>query len=199
LGTGALFFEDDAVGLMPDDRRRPIHSAVSEHPTAGWTAHQLVEAFPWDSAPRYVLRDRDGMYGDRSREAATSLGTREALTPPQSPWRNAHVERLIGSIRRECLDHVIEFNEAGRRRILKSYIDYYDHTRTNLSLGSDSPVPRTIQPPELGRVVELSYLKWEDSNIASIRAARGPNGPRNPYHYYYVQPVTLVRKASAFR
>jgi transposase InsO family protein len=144
--------------ILDHDRRRPIHFAVTEHPTAEWTAHQLLEAFPWDSAPRYLLRDRDGIYGEKFREAATSLGIREVLTAPQSPWQNAYVERLIGSIRRECLDHVIVFNDAGLRRVLKSYFDYYDRTRTHLSLGKDSPVPRSIQPSELGRVVELPQV-----------------------------------------
>ncbi len=144
--------------ILDHDRRRPFHFAVTEHPTAEWTAHQLLEAFPWDSAPCYLLRDRDGIYGEKFRDAATSLGIWEVLTAPQSPWQNAYVERLIGSIRRECLDHVIVFNEAGLRRILKSYFNYYDHTRTHLSLVKDSPVPRTVQPPELGRVVEFDEV-----------------------------------------
>ena len=143
------------VVILDHDRRRPIHFAATEHPTAELTAHQLLEAFPWDSAPHYLLRDRDGIYGEQFREAATSLGIREVLTAPQSPWQNAYVERLIGSIRRECFDHVIMFNEAGLRRVLKSYFDYYDHTRTHLALDKDSPVLRNIQPPEVGRVVEL--------------------------------------------
>src|ERR1017187_7425358 len=141
--------------ILDHDRRRPIHFAVTEHPTAEWTTHQLLEAFPWDSAPRYLLRDRDGIYGEKFREAATSLGIREVLTAPQSPWQNPYVERLIGSIRRECLDHVIVFNEAGLRRVLKSYFDYYERSRTHLSLEKDAPIPRKIQPPELGRVVAL--------------------------------------------
>jgi len=88
--------------ILAHDRRRPIHVAVTEYPTAEWVAHQLLEAFPWDSAPRYLVRDRDGSYGERFREAAQWLGIREVLTAPQSPWQNAYVERLIGSIRREC-------------------------------------------------------------------------------------------------
>ena len=88
-------------------RRRPVHFAVTPNPTAEWAAHQLMEAFPWDSAPRYLLRDRDGTYGDMFRETARWMGIREVLTAPQSPWQNPYVERLIGSIRRECLDHII--------------------------------------------------------------------------------------------
>jgi Integrase core domain len=105
-----------------------------------WFAKKLLEAFPWDSAPRYLLRDRDGSYGEKFREAARWLGIREILTAPQSPWQNAYVERLIGSIRRECLDHVIILNETGLRRMLKSYFEYYERTRTHLSLDKDAPV-----------------------------------------------------------
>jgi transposase InsO family protein len=144
--------------ILDHDRRRPIHFVETKHPTAEWSAHQLLEAFPWDSAPRYLLRDRDGIYGEKFREAATSLGIREVLTAAQSPWQNAYVERLIRSIRRECLDHVIVFNEAGLRRVLKSYFDYYERSRTHLSLEKDAPIPRKIQPPELGRVVALPQV-----------------------------------------
>jgi transposase InsO family protein len=110
--------------ILSHDRRRPIHVAVTEHPTSEWASQQLLEAFPWDSAPRYMLRDRDRSYGENFSEAARWLGIREVLTAAQSPWQNAYVERLIGSIRRECLDHVIVLNETGLRRILKSYFDY---------------------------------------------------------------------------
>jgi transposase InsO family protein len=143
---------------LSHDRRRPVHFAVTEYPTAEWVAHQLLEAFPWDSAPRYLLRDRDGSYGERFREAANWLGIREVLTAPQSPWQNAYVERLIGSIRRECLDHVIVLNETGLRRILKSYFEYYERTRTHLSLSKDAPVGRPIQPIETGRIVEIPQV-----------------------------------------
>jgi transposase InsO family protein len=144
--------------ILSHDRRRPVHFAVTTNPTAEWTAHQLVEAFPWDSAPRYLLRDRDGVYGTVFGDAARSLGIREILTAAQSPWQNPYVERLIGSIRRECLDHVIVFNETGLRRVLKEYFDYYDHSRTHLALDKDAPIPRSIQPPELGTIVELPQV-----------------------------------------
>jgi putative transposase len=113
--------------ILSHDRRRPIHFAVTANPTAEWTARQLLDAFPWDSAPRYLLRDQDGINGEKFREAATWLGTREVLTAPRSRWQNPYVERLIGSIRRECLDHVIVLNETGLRRILKSYFEYYNY------------------------------------------------------------------------
>ena len=144
--------------ILSHDRRRPVHMAVTEYPTADWVAHQLLEAFPWDSAPHYVLRDRDGSYGEKFHEAASWLGIREVLTAPQSPWQNAYVERLIGSIRRECLDHVIVLNEIGLRRILKSYFDYYEHSRTHLSLGKDAPVSRPVQPMGEGRIVAISQV-----------------------------------------
>src|SRR6516225_10693238 len=141
--------------VLSHDRRRIAHVAVTEHPTSEWVAHQLLQAFPWDSAPRYLLRDRDRSYGEKFSDAARWLGMEEVLTAAQSPWQNAYVERLIGSIRRECLDHVMVFNESGLRRILKSYFDYYARSRTHLSLDKDAPIPRAVQPPDLGAVVEL--------------------------------------------
>jgi putative transposase len=141
--------------ILSHDRRRPIHLAVTANPTAEWTTRQLLEAFPWDSAPRYLLRDRDACYGKEFHEATGLLGIREVLTAPRSPWQNPYVERLIGTIRRECLDHVIVLNETGLRRVLKLYFEYYERTRTHLSLDKDAPIPRRVQPPDLGRVVEL--------------------------------------------
>ena len=139
--------------ILSHDRRRPVHFAVTSHPTAEWTAQQLLQAFPWDTAPRFLLRDRDGNYGKTFRNAAKTLGIEEVLCAPRSPWQNAYAERLIGSIRRECLDHVIAFHEPGLRRVLRSYFEYYAHSRTHLSLAKDAPIPRAIQPPALGRVV----------------------------------------------
>jgi len=144
--------------ILSHDRRRIVHVAVTEYPTAAWVAHQLLEAFPWDSAPRYLLRDRDGSYGEKFCEAAQWLAIREVLTAPQSPWQNAYVERLVGSIRRECLDHVIVLNETGLRRILKSYFEYYERSRTHLSLGKDSPISRPIQSVTMGRIVEIPQV-----------------------------------------
>src|SRR5271167_4319037 len=144
--------------ILSHDRRRPVHFAVTSHPTAEWTAQQLLQAFPWDTAPRFLLRDRDGNYGKIFRESATGLGIEEVLCAPRSPWQNAYAERLIGSIRRECLDHVIVLHESGLRRVLRSYFDYYARWRTHLSLHKDAPIPRSIQPPELGTVLELSEV-----------------------------------------
>jgi putative transposase len=144
--------------ILGHHRRRPIHFSVTSNPTAEWTARQLLEAFPWDHAPRYLLRDRDGRYGEKFHEATRWLGIREVLTAPHSPWQNPYVERLIGSIRRECLDHVMVVNESSLRRILKSYFEYYDHTRTHLALDKDAPIPRSVQAPGSGRVVELAQV-----------------------------------------
>jgi len=141
--------------ILFHDRRRPVHFAVTSHPTAEWTAQQLLQAFPWDTAPRYLLRDRDSVYGEVFRETALGLGIKEVLCAPRSPWQNAYAERLIGSIRRECLDHVIVLHETGLRRVLRSYFEYYAHSRTHLSLEKDTPIPRAVQPPEFGKVVEL--------------------------------------------
>jgi transposase InsO family protein len=144
--------------VLSHSRRRLVHFAVTSHPTAEWTAQQLMEAFPWDSAPRYLLRDRDGNYGEPFRKAADWMGIHEVLTAPQSPWQNAYVERVIGSIRRECLDHVIVLSEAGLRRVLKTYFDYYDRSRTHLALGKDAPAHRAIQPPAFGEVIEIPQV-----------------------------------------
>ena len=144
--------------ILSHDRRRVVHIAVTEHPTSEWVSRQLLEAFPWDSTPHYLLRDRDRSYGENLSEAARRLGIREVLTAAQSPWQNGYVERLIGSIRRECLDHVIVLSETGLRRILKSYFEYYERSRTHLSLGKDSPITRAVQSATMGRVVEISQV-----------------------------------------
>jgi len=144
--------------MLSHDRRRLVHFGVTTNPTTAWTARQLLGAFPWDNAPRYLLRDRDSAYGLESSEMAKSMGIHEVLTAPQSPWQNAYLERLIGSIRRECLDHVIVLNETGLRRVLKSYFAYYEQSRTHLSLGKDAPISRPIQPPAMGRIVQIPQV-----------------------------------------
>jgi transposase InsO family protein len=144
--------------ILDYDRRRPVHFAVTSNPTAEWTARQLLEAFPWDNTPQYLLRDHDGAYGQKFCETVKWMGIREVLTAPQSPWQNPYIERLIGSIRRECLDHIIVFNEVGLRRILKDYFEYYETCRTHLSLEKDAPVSRPIEPPSLGHVVQIPQV-----------------------------------------
>ena len=141
--------------VLAHERRRVIHFNVTEHPTAEWAARQLIEAFPEDSAPRYLLRDRDGVYGIHFRERLQGMGVEEVLTAPRSPWQNPFVERLIGSVRRECLDHVIVLGQSHLRFILKKYFGYYLDSRTHLALEKDPPYPRRIQLPESGRIVEI--------------------------------------------
>ena len=141
--------------VLAHHRRRVVHFNVTEHPTAQWTGQQIIEAFPWDTAPEYLLRDRDAVYGSQFQRHVKSLGIEEVLTAPRSPWQNAFVERVIGSIRRDCLDHVIVLNERHLKRILTSYFKYYHRWRTHLSLEMDSPQSRSVQPPALGKVVQL--------------------------------------------
>jgi putative transposase len=144
--------------VLAHDRRRILHFNVTAHPTAEWAGQQLREAFPFDQRPRYLLRDRDAIFGDDFRRQVTDMGIQEVLSTPRSPWQRAYVERVIGSIRRECLDHLIAFNETSLRRILRSYVEYYHRSRTHLSLGKDSPEPRSIQSAEMGRVVAVPQV-----------------------------------------
>ena len=141
--------------VLAHERRRVIHFAVTAHPTAEWTAQQLREAFPWDSAPRYLLRDRDRIFGHDFVEQVKAMGIKQVLSAPRSPWQRAYVERVIGTIRRECLDHLIVFNEASLSRHVQAFIGCYHRTRTHLALDKDSPDPRTIQPPEAGRIISM--------------------------------------------
>jgi transposase InsO family protein len=144
--------------LLAHDRRRILHFNVTAHPTAEWTGQQLREAFPFDQLPHYLLRDRDAIFGDDFRRQVTDMAIQEVLPTPRSHWQRAYVERVIGSIRRECLDHLIAFSETSLRRILRSYVEYYHRSRTHLALGKDSPEPRSIQSAEMGRVVALPQV-----------------------------------------
>ena len=141
--------------ILAHHRRRVLHFNVTEHPTAAWTAQQIVDTFPDDSAPSYLLRDRDAIYGDSFRQRMKGMRIQEVLTAARSPWQNPFAERLIGSIRRDCLDHVIVLNERYLRRILTRYFAYYHHTRTHLSLTKDAPDGRPVEPPELGSIVPI--------------------------------------------
>jgi putative transposase len=144
--------------VLAHDRRRVLHFNVTAHPSAEWTAQQLREAFPFAQLPRFLLRDRDAIFGNDFREHVRGMGICEVLSAPRAPWQRAYVERVIGSVRRECLDHVIVFHESSLRRILNSYFDYYHRSRTHLSLEKDSPQPRAIQPPEMGSVVAVPQV-----------------------------------------
>ncbi len=144
--------------VLRHDRRRVVHFNVTTNPTGQWTAQQIVEAFPYEEAPRFLLRDRDGIYGQEFRDRVEHMGIEEVLIAFRSPWQNPHVERLIGSIRRECLDHVIVLNEDHLRRTLTEYFAYYHEARAHLSRDRNSPDPRSVQPPENGKVVAKAYL-----------------------------------------
>jgi len=139
--------------VLAHQRRRVLHFNVTEHPTAAWTAQQIVDAFPDDSSPSYLLRDRDKIYGHSFRQRVKGMGIDEILTAPYSPWQNPFAERLIGSVRRECLDHVLVLSERHLRRILTRYFVYYHRARTHLSLEKDAPDMRPIQRPEVGAIV----------------------------------------------
>jgi transposase InsO family protein len=131
--------------ILRHERRRLISLSVTDHPTAEWIARQITEAFPWDSAPTHLIRDRDAAYGHAVTQRLAAMGIRDHLITPRSPWQNGHAERLIGSIRRECLDHLAIFGEAHLRQVLKAYATYYNNVRTHLSLGKDAPLIRPIQ------------------------------------------------------
>lgn len=125
-------------------RRQFIHFAVTTNPTARWTARQIVEAFPWETAPQYLVRDNDSIFGLTFEKQLRTMNIEDVRTAPRSPWQNAHAERLIGSIRRECLDHIIILGERHLSRVLGSYADYYNKSRTHLSLEKDCPGHREI-------------------------------------------------------
>jgi putative transposase len=144
-----------ALVVLAHHRRRVLHFNVTEHPTAEWTAQQVVDAFPDDTAPSYLLRDRDRVYGYPFQQRVKGMRIREVLTAPDSPWQNPFAERLIGSIRRECLDHVLVLNERHLRRILTRYFAYYHHARTHLALDKDAPKGRAIEPPALGTITSI--------------------------------------------
>jgi len=140
--------------MLGNARRRVVHLNVTDAPNAAWTGQQIVEAFPWDTAPRFLLRDRDGIYGSEFRQRVSGMGIEEVVIAASSPWQSPYVERLIGSVRRECLDHVIIFSERQLQRLLGSYFAYYHGSRTHLGLEKDCPVPRPVEPPESGLVSE---------------------------------------------
>ncbi len=144
--------------VLRHERREIVHFNATYHPTVECTAQQFVEAFPFDTAPRYLMRDRDSIYGKQFRTRVKSLGIEEVISAPRSPWQNPYVERIIGSTRRECLNHVIIFNVRHLRQVLKSYATYYHEARTHLSLDKQSPVPRPIQQPAQGTVVAFPHV-----------------------------------------
>ena len=130
--------------ILQHDRRQILWLGVTAHPTAEWISRQLIEAYGWKAASRYIIRDRDAVYGDVFVRRLRAMGIRDRPTTPRSPWQNGYCERAIGSIRRDCLDHVVVFGERHLRHLLRSYTTYYNETRTHLSLDKDSPLSRTV-------------------------------------------------------
>lgn len=141
--------------VLAHDRRRILHFAVTAHPTAEWSTQQLREAFPWDTAPQYLLRDRDRIFGKEFVDQVKAMGIKQVTSAPRSPWQRAYVERVIGTIRRECLDHVIVFNERSLYRHLRDFVDYYHRSRTHLGLQKDTPESRPVQHAEAGRIISI--------------------------------------------
>jgi putative transposase len=147
--TGRVF----VFVVLLHHRRRLVHFNVTDHPTAAWTAQQVIDAFPDDTAPRWLLRDRDAIYGEAFRQRVAGMGIGEVLSGPSSPWQNPYAERLIGSVRRDCLNHVVVFGEQHLRRVLADYFGYYHGSRTHLSLAKDAPTPRRVQAVTEGEVI----------------------------------------------
>ncbi len=140
------------------DRRQVVHLNVTYKPSAEWTARQLYLAFPFDSAPKYLIRDRDGIYGWDVVEAIKNMGIEEKVISARSPWQNGYCERVVGTLKRECLNHVIVFGERHVKVILKRYLEYYHGSRTHLGLDKDSPDGRPVEPPEIGPVLRETMV-----------------------------------------
>ncbi len=144
--------------VITHERRKVIHFNITEAPTAEWTAQQVVNAFPYDTAPTYLLRDRDSIYGSAFVRRVDGLGLKQKLISPRSPWQSPYVERLVGSIRRECLDRVIVLHERQLRQLLESYFQYYHKVRPHRSLDHDSLIPRPVESLDRGKVIELPLV-----------------------------------------
>ena len=150
--TGRVLF---VLVVLSHHRRRIVHVNITDHPTATWSAQQVVDAFPDDTAPRWLHRDRDRIYGDVFQRRLAGMGIVDVVSAPASPWQNPYVERLIGSIRRECLDHVIVINEAHLRRLLNIYGQYYHRSRTHLGFKKDTPDHRPVAGTSTGPIVAI--------------------------------------------
>ena len=144
--------------VLAHDRRKIVHFNVTEHPTAEWTARQLIQAFYDRKPPRYLIRDHDGVYGLLFGDQLRALEIEEVVIAPRSPWQSPYVERVIGTLRRECLDHVVVLGQAHLRRIIRQFLSYYHGTRTHLALDEDAPEFRSAQLPECGAVIEIPQV-----------------------------------------
>jgi transposase InsO family protein len=152
--------------IVGHGRRQLLWFAVTRHPTAEWLAQQIAEAFPWQTAPDYLLRDNDGAYGLVFTRRLRAMGIRDRPIAPRSPWQNAYVERLIGTIRRDCLDHILIFGETHLRRVLSQYSLYYNQTRTHLGLGKDAPLGRAVE--RSGTIIAMPILSGLHHQYARI-------------------------------
>jgi len=144
--------------VLEHDRRRIVHFNVTEGPSARWTGQQLINAFPYDSAPKYLIRDRDTIYAAAFIRRVRAMGIEQVLTAPRSPWQNAYCERAIGTLCRECLDHNIVLGEQHLRRILREYLEYYHSSRTHLALDKDAPESRERESTDEGKVIALPMV-----------------------------------------
>jgi len=152
IGFGLLY----GLVIIRLERRHLVWINVTANPSAEWIARQITESFPWDQAPQYLIRDRDASYGHAVTRRLAAMGIRDRPTAPRSPWQNGHTERLIGSIRRECLDHVLVLGQAHLCRILRAYADYYNRVRTHLALRKDTPLGRPVQAT--GSIMTIPFL-----------------------------------------
>ncbi len=157
--------------VLTHARRKVLHFRVTEAPSAVWTAQQLTEAFAFGHPPRYLLRDRDQVYGLAFQARVLALGLQDKLIAPRSPWQNPFVERLIGSVRRECLDHVIVLNAKHLHRLLTDYFDYYHRHRPHRALQQDCPDPRALEPPAQGKIIAFPLVQGRHHRYARQAAA----------------------------
>jgi putative transposase len=157
--------------VLAHERHKVLHFNITDSPSAAWTAQQLTEAFPYANPPRYLFRDREAIYGWEFVQRTLGLGLEQKLIAPRSPWQNPFVERLIGSIRRECLDHVIVFHEHHLRQRLTDYFAYYHHHRTHRSLEEDCPKSRAVEPPNQGNIIALPLMNGLHHRYARQAAA----------------------------
>ena len=183
--------------VLSHSRRQLLWFEVTRHPTAEWLARQITEAFPWGTAPAYLLRDNDGAYGHVFTSRVRAMGIRDRPISPGSPWQNGYAERLIGTVRRECLDRVLIFGESHLRRVLAAYAAYYNEARTHLALGKDAPLGRAVQ--RSGVIVAIPILSGCSTNTSGydfrkgqVAVRAGPSlDPEGPAPLRLIFPETL--------